>query len=69
MAKEYIVLEIEEMTGLDEHRRPMTLFRVRAESAGKTRFHLDIPEDQADPANVDKMLTARAKQLDAMLKL
>ena len=69
MAKEYLVLEIEEITGLDANRRPMILFRVRAETTGKTRFHIDVPEEQADAATVAMLLQARAKQLDSLLKL
>jgi len=66
MAKgtDYTVEKKEEVRRLTPTQEPFIAYRIWATSKGGTYFSLEVPEDQLDQA--DKLLTAKAKQLDAI---
>lgn len=66
MAKgtDYTVEKKEEIRRLGPGGSVETWFRIWANSKGGTYFHVDVPESAL--AKSDEMLTARAKQLDAI---
>lgn len=53
-----------EFTRLTKDGGVETFYRIYATSKGGSYFHIEIPEDQLGLA--DGLLTARAKQLDAI---
>lgn len=61
---DYIVESKEEIRKLSKAGEVETWFRIYATSKGGTYFHVDVPEDQLNKS--DELLTARAKQLDAI---
>ena len=62
--KDYTDTTKEEIRKLSKAGEVETWFRIYATSKGGTYFHVDLPEEQLDKA--DELLTARAKQLDAI---
>lgn len=66
MAKgtDYKVESKEEIRKLSKAGEVETWFRIYATSKGGTYFHVEVPEDEL--AKADELLTARAKQLDAV---
>lgn len=61
---DYTVESKEEIRKLDKAGEVETWFRIWAASKGGTYFHVDVAEADLDKA--DELLTARAKQLDAI---
>lgn len=61
---DYTVESKEEIRRLGKAGEVETMFRIWATSKGGTYFHVDVPESQLDKS--DSVLTARAKQLDAI---
>lgn len=62
--KDYKVESKEELRKLSKAGEVETWYRIWATSKSGSYFHVDIPEDQL--AKADELLTARAKQLDAI---
>ncbi len=61
---DYTVESKEEIRRLSKAGEVETWYRYWATSKGGTYFHVDVPEAQLDHA--DELLTARARQLDAL---
>ena len=61
---DYTVDSKEEIRKLSKGGEVETWFRIWATSKGGTYFHVDVPEVQL--AQADKILTAKAKELDAI---
>lgn len=60
----YETQEKEEFRRLGERGQVLTSYRVWAKSAGGTRFHVDVAEE--DLAKAGDALAKRAKELDAI---
>lgn len=69
MAKEFKGIRMRELTKLNEYGELEKFFRYEAVTIKGTRFTVDIPESQATPEAAEKILTDKAKALDAMLGL
>jgi hypothetical protein len=69
MAKEYTVKRIRELTRLTEAGDLEKFYRIEVVTTAGTAFTVDIPESQSRPEAVEKVLEARAKELDAIKKL
>lgn len=61
---DYTIEAKEEIRKLSKAGEVETWYRIWATSKGGTYFHVDVPEAELDKA--DEVLTARAKQLDAI---
>lgn len=61
---DYTVDSKEEIRRIGKAGEVETWFRIFATTKGGTYFHVDVAEGKLDEA--DKILTARAKQLDAI---
>jgi len=61
---DYTVDSKEELRKLSKAGEVETWYRIYATSKGGTYFHVDVKEDELEKA--DQVLTARAKQLDAI---
>lgn len=61
---DYTVESKEEIRKLDKAGEVVISYRIWATSKGGTYYHVDVAEADLDKA--DEILTARAKQLDAI---
>ncbi|GAI79069.1 hypothetical protein ES708_09262 [subsurface metagenome] len=61
---DYTVDSKEELRKLSKAGEVETWYRIYATSKGGTYFHVDVREEELDKA--DALLTARAKELDAI---
>lgn len=61
---DYTVDSKEELRKLDKAGEVEVWYRIYATSKGGTYFHVDVKEDELEKA--DSVLTARAKELDAI---
>lgn len=62
--KDYQIEKKEERQKLTPTGDVVTVYRIWATSKGGTYFHVEVPEKDLDKA--DQLLSARAKQLDAI---
>lgn len=62
--KNYTTEKKEEIRTLDRTGQLLTIIRVWATTRKGTYYHVDVPESEI--AAADKMLTAKATQLDAI---
>lgn len=66
MAKEYTVKKMQERSRLNEAGEVERYYHIEAVTVQNILFTLDVPEGQAEPENVKKLLAEKAKRLDSI---
>lgn len=69
MAAEYTVQKISERTRLTEKGDLVKVYHTEATTAAGTAFTMDLTEAEAVPKEAQKLLKAKAVELDALLQL
>ncbi len=69
MAKDYEVLQIDELTRVNDLRGLERFSKIRARTTGGTVFTVDVDDPDTTPEKAAPILSARAKELDGILKL
>jgi len=67
MGANYSVKQIVEVTRIGPTGDLERFNRITAITARGTRFTTDVPEAQTNKEHVDKLLTAKAKELDSIM--
>jgi hypothetical protein len=65
----YEVISVIERMDIDEHGRFYRAMEVRAKTASGIEFTVTVPKAQFKKENVDKLLTAEAKEIEAVRTL
>ncbi len=69
MSKEYTVLKIDEMTRADPLKGIKTVYRYTAQTTGGTVFTMELDDPDPTAEKVAPILSAKAIELDKILKL